>query len=273
VPEALTKTLAEQIESEKKKNETQPIETLRPRIVNHLSMLCRVGVPAADSQPGATWYRGVLTTIGKSYKVRDVTSLDDQLLTDEVLRAVVRDALDASRKPMQSASSEEQAKMRDKLTDDLYERLSATDVKSQTEFAELFGANEVTRELISRLLRDGTMLGGAWLAANAAGFALYVAATTIVHAVFTTLLGITLSFGTYIALTSFMAALLNPFTAILAGLGLMGGGYAYQKRKLGPRVAALGLMQILGAAPEATNASLADTEDAEPGDPEAPGTD
>jgi hypothetical protein len=86
------------------------------------------------------------------------------------------------------------------------------------------------------------MLGASPAAAMAAvqmtGFGAYLALTTIMHAVFTTMLGVTLPFAAYTGATSFLSVLLGPI-----GIGLsvvvLGVGSFWAKTKIDREICAL----------------------------------
>jgi hypothetical protein len=75
--------------------------------------------------------------------------------------------------------------------------------------------------LTAALVRGGS-LTALVSAFEAAGFGGYVALTTIVHAIFTTALGITLTFTVYTGLTSLTAFLTGPI-----GIALLGGSIVW----------------------------------------------
>lgn len=77
--------------------------------------------------------------------------------------------------------------------------------------------------LTGKTVRDTLIQTGVpvLLLGSASGLGTYVATTTIVHAIFTTFLGVTLPFGVYTALNSTLALIMGPLgVALLAGIAI-----------------------------------------------------
>lgn len=77
-------------------------------------------------------------------------------------------------------------------------------------------SNNVDNDLIKKITQSGAPFA-AIFAGNSAGFALYIAASSGLHAL-ASAIGITLSFGTYTALTSGLSVLLGPLGVVAAGV-------------------------------------------------------
>ena len=86
------------------------------------------------------------------------------------------------------------------------------------------------KSLTNALLAAGGPLASI-SALSAAGFGAYLALTTIIHAVATTVLGITLPFAVYTTATSTLSLLTGPVGWIIGGLTMMATWY-YSERKL-----------------------------------------
>ncbi|MBA3890432.1 MAG: hypothetical protein H0X64_07870 [Gemmatimonadaceae bacterium] len=98
--------------------------------------------------------------------------------------------------------------------------------------------------LLNAFAGGGAMLGAATVATST-GFGLYLAATTILHAVATTMFGVTLGFGVYTGLTSTIAFFLNPVVTSAVVAASVGGLMLTQGKRLPQKVAAMVLGQIL----------------------------
>ena len=68
------------------------------------------------------------------------------------------------------------------------------------------GVDKVTSRVLLQSATSAGLAGTVALGVNAGGFGIYLALTTVIHAVATTLLGVTLPFGVYIAATSALSA-------------------------------------------------------------------
>ncbi|SDV99848.1 hypothetical protein SAMN05216391_1012 [Lachnospiraceae bacterium KHCPX20] len=79
------------------------------------------------------------------------------------------------------------------------------------------GVEKLTGEMVRKTLTTNGGIAAAMVAMEAAGFGGYMAITTIMHAVFTTFLGVTLPFAAYTGATSFLAFITGPAGLLLAG--------------------------------------------------------
>ena len=91
------------------------------------------------------------------------------------------------------------------------------------------------RDLTGKTLREVFLKSGLPVAGlatvQAGGFGAYLALTTIMHAVFTSLLGITLPFAAYTGATSALAFLSGPVGIVLS-LGVAGLGYFWGQHRI-----------------------------------------
>lgn len=227
----------------------EPPDELRAQLVRSISDAVKIGVPPDSTAPGDDWFRSLLRELAKTFGVESDGLSDDQLV-DQSLEAIFEDAIqrvrDASRK-MDPAD-------RRRAAEKVVELIDAQDLTEaqRRDVSEAFGVDDVTTDAVERALRQGRILAGGYAALVAAGFGTYLAATTIMHAVVTTLLGITLPFGAYTGLTTGMGFLLNPVVAIALAVGLFVVGGRRQSRKLKRRLVGMVILQIsaASAAPE-----------------------
>ena len=111
----------------------------------------------------------------------------------------------------------------------------AEDLKKHLNIEQL--SSEAIRDL---LIKSGGALS-LMMIPSLAGFSSYIALTTIMHAVFTTTLGITLPFAAYTGATSFMSILAGP----VGWIGI-GGLTAYNLRKNRNKLTQTIMAQIVG---------------------------
>ena len=81
--------------------------------------------------------------------------------------------------------------------------------------SKALGVEKVTGEMLSKFISTSAGASALMIALNASGFGAFMALTTIIHAVFTTTLGITLPFAVYTTSTSVLSFFLGPAGWIL----------------------------------------------------------
>lgn len=80
----------------------------------------------------------------------------------------------------------------------------------QEELKKALGIDKLTGESVRKMLSTTAGTTGAIVALNASGFGVYMGLTTIMHAIFTTTLGITLPFAAYTGATSALSFIIGP---------------------------------------------------------------
>ncbi len=122
-------------------------------------------------------------------------------------------------------ASEEELKEFERTFEDRLKEASKEDIE---EIKNELGVNEITGEAVRKAL---TKSGGpiTFIALiNLSGFGAYLMLSTVMHAIFTTMLGITLPFAAYTGASSTLAFLTGPFGILLAS-GF--GGWSLLKGK------------------------------------------
>lgn len=180
-----------------------------------------------------------LMELAKDYKI-DSSKLARQDLLEKVMEKLFEELGKEAEKAIKDMSPEEEEEILKKVREEIY---NLPPEKRERILKDL-NLQELTAEGLWKLFRNGALTGGTIMGAKACGFGLYMAATTIVHAIFTTLLGITLPFGFYTFLTSSIAFILNPFVApfLFAGIGF--GIYKTQEKKFSRKLLGICLFQI-----------------------------
>lgn len=82
--------------------------------------------------------------------------------------------------------------------------------REQNELKKALGVDNLTGEAVRKMLSTATGTTVIITILDASGFGAYMALTTIIHAIFTTTLGITLPFAAYTGATSFLAFITGP---------------------------------------------------------------
>ena len=91
------------------------------------------------------------------------------------------------------------------------DKLSHMPEDQKRELQNALKVKELSGESVRKLMMTATGTAAVMAALQMSGFGAYIAVTTIIHAIFTTTLGITLPFAAYTGATSFLAFLTGPF--------------------------------------------------------------
>ena len=176
----------------------------------------RKGVSLDEDDVGEMVYKCLLEISG-DYKIKSST-LTRQELLEKVMDKLFEDLGKEAEKAIEGMSPEEEEEILRKVKEEIYN----LPPEKREQILKDLNLEELTAESLWKLFKSGALTGGTLMGAKACGFGLYLAATTVVHAIFTTLLGITLPFSFYTFLTSSIAFLLNPLVApvLVAAFGL-----------------------------------------------------
>ncbi len=186
------------------------------------TLASRLGIPSTDN--------GTLSTrlIEEAAAGYDISS---DLLLSQQAEAVAAKYLEDCVKGLQ-----EQLKKQDPTQVRITEQLIAKQIAAMTpeERLEIQKALNLqtlsASSLRSAVLSTGLPIAG-MVAVQAGGFGAYLALTTVMHAVFTSMLGITLPFAAYTGATSALSFLTGPFGVMLSlSIGLL--GYFWGQRKI-----------------------------------------
>ncbi len=97
-----------------------------------------------------------------------------------------------------------------KINEQMQKEIDSMSDESKKELCKALGVEEVTGETLAKLISTSAGASALMLALNASGFGAFMALTTIIHAIFTTTLGITLPFAVYTTSTSLLSFFLGP---------------------------------------------------------------
>lgn len=138
--------------------------------------------------------------------------------TDAMIAYVIEDLLTQIEKEYKKADDHKQRELVSKLL----ESLKSMSPEEQEMLKKKLGVNNLTEEVVRKALTQGGLAVAFSSLITMGGFTSYVVAVQIVAAV-TGFIGITLPFAFYTTLTSFIAAVANPFIFVPVLLG--GGAY------------------------------------------------
>lgn len=111
---------------------------------------------------------------------------------------------------MQKEMSKQTTTEKNKTDQVIQEKIDDLTEKQREELKEALKVQELTGQTLGNILRSAAGPATILAIVEISGFGAYIALTTIVHAIFTTVLGITLPFAAYTTLTSTLAFLTGP---------------------------------------------------------------
>ncbi|MDF2588849.1 MAG: hypothetical protein K0S41_2690 [Anaerocolumna sp.] len=111
---------------------------------------------------------------------------------------------------MQKEMSKQTTTEKNKTDQVIQEKIDDLTEKQREELKEALKVQELTGQTLGNILRSAAGPATVLAIVEISGFGAYIALTTIVHAIFTTVLGITLPFAAYTTLTSTLAFLTGP---------------------------------------------------------------
>ena len=182
--------------------------------------------------------RRIVAFVAEGYGI-DPGGLSDESLLDQTLGRVVDELLRQSEQAARHLRPEDERAVLAELT----RSLSEMSEEQRRQVAQALRLDRVSGEVLWRLFRTGVLGVAVMQGLHAAGFGVFLAATTVTHAIFTTLLGITLPFGVYTALTTTLGWLMGPVGWMLVG-GVAWWQVQRQERQLARWVLGLALVQI-----------------------------
>jgi hypothetical protein len=156
----------------------------------------------AGQGPDSRHERPVLSVAAKAVGFKAVDSIADQDLVYLVVTRMLSELQQQSELAIAKASDEE----RQALLERLGKELETMDADALERIRSALGVDNVTAGILLRSATSTGLAGAFALGVNAGGFGVYLALTTVIHAVATTLLGATLPFGVYAFATTFLSA-------------------------------------------------------------------
>lgn len=242
--------LADKIRAQMTYLEKQPVAELREELISQLST--RLGVVRPEGSTGSQWYHAVLIKLANVKLGRDdekipTSGKDDRALTREIHRKLVAYMLKNLEKMMARDRTSPVYEEREEraFLEELRRSLSELDPDGQREVLRKLRIDSLATDELRKAFRSGTLMAAAIAGAEAAGGALFIFATTVVHAVFTTLLGVTLQFTTYMAITALLGAILTPVGELVIITTVVGVSLIRGRHKLNRFLAAQAWLQVL----------------------------
>lgn len=136
--------------------------------------------------------------------------------TDAMIAYVIKDLLSQIEKDYSKADANKQRE----LVSNLLDSMKSMSPQEQEMLKKKLGVNQLSEEVVRKALTQGGLAVAFSSLISMGGFTSYIVAVKVVAAV-TAFVGITLPFAFYTTLTSFIAAIANPFLFVPV---LLGGG-------------------------------------------------
>lgn len=148
----------------------------------------------------------VIEIAAKSFKKEIAENLTPAQKADAIYHRYNERLISQTREKYKKASAEEKAE----IDLSLQKEVDAMSNEQKEELQKALGIKNITGEAIGKLIKTTAGATKLLAALKASGFGVYMALTTIIHAVFTTTLGITVPFAVYTTSTSFLSFLMGP---------------------------------------------------------------
>lgn len=198
----------------------QPINAVQKRVIALLSERLSVGQDGLGPLSVK-----VITEAAKEFGISEDLLLSQQAerVAEEYIKECVKGTQELLRKQGYGEVAATEAALSDRIA-----QMSASE---KLEIQRALGLHELSgKSLRDTFLRSGVPLAGI-AAVQATGFGAYIALTTVMHAVFTSMLGITLPFVAYTSATSALSVLTGPLGIMLSfAVGAL--GYLWGQRKI-----------------------------------------
>jgi uncharacterized protein YaaW (UPF0174 family) len=199
---------------------------LRHRLVRLIGELAGVKVNSASIPENLT--SKTLMAVARYLRI------NTQLVSGEdverlIFERYVEDLLKKLKAGLKDMKPDEEQRLEELLREEL-DRLSSGDREAIKKAMKL---DELTEHSLLQMVKSGGIAAGTLMAMEVAGFGLFLAATTMLHAL-SLLIGTTFAFSTYTAATAFLGFLTGPIGATLAVVLVTGttGGFGYRSFRL-----------------------------------------
>lgn len=218
----------------------QSEQQLLDQLVKELSLAAEVQSP--DTTPVSLfWMREILNQVAIALKIDPNPLTDDELLV-EALNKAFSQFIERVQEGWKSLSIEE----RQRVVYSWINNLNSSNLSDQEklEVAKAIGVDELTLDAIKPAIVSTMLVSLVSIGVAGSGFGVYIAATTLMHTVMTSILGITLPFAIYSGLTTSMGLLISPVGALALGVGLLARIGSQKSKEIKKHLLTLALLQL-----------------------------
>ena len=200
-------SIEQRLKDNKKKLEALSKNQLEEKVIYTLiSKLKAIGENINEDDSDDTISVCVIDNAAKSYRKEINEDLTPAKKADGIFFRYNEKLLSQTKEKLKTETSEEKEKT-DKAIQYEIDRM---DYEQQEELKKALGINNLTSKEVRNMLTTAAGTSVGMLVVNASGLGAYMALTTIMHAIFTTTLGITLPFAAYTGATSALAFITGP---------------------------------------------------------------
>jgi len=233
-------SLSDLISSRVKEISNQSEQQLLDQLVTEMSLAAEVQSP--DTTPASIyWMRQILDQAAISLKI-DPTPLSDDAILKEVLNKAFAQFIERIQEGWKSLSTED----RQKVINAWIDNLNSSDLsdREKLEVAKAIGVDELSIDAIKPAIVSTMLVSLVSMGIAGSGFGIYIAATTLMHTVITSMLGITLPFAMYSGLTASMGLLISPLGAFALVAGLLFRIGSQKSKEIKKHLLTLVLLQL-----------------------------
>lgn len=148
----------------------------------------------------------VISTAAKNYKKEISENLTPAQKADAIRHRYNEKLMAQNREQLKNQTEDQ----REQTEQAIQNGINNMSEKEQKELKDALGVDNLTGSAVRKMLTTAAGTTVAMTVLDASGFGAYVALTTIMHAIFTTTIGITLPFAAYTGATSFLAFITGP---------------------------------------------------------------
>jgi hypothetical protein len=158
--------------------------------------------------------RRVTERAAQALEINAADGMEDSVLESTLRRVFIERLFESLQTTWDGMDTPQRAEAERKLK----EFVDELDENAQTELSGFLGGGSITVEAILKSAAGGVVAAAFATGVNATGFGAYLALTTGMHALFTTLLGVTLPFTAYTTATSGLALITGPWLLLPVAL-------------------------------------------------------
>lgn len=210
------KRIEDYIKEEKDKIRYLDREKLDEKLIEVLKERTDINMEASEDTISAT----VINSVSKHMKLGENMTIAQK--ADGIHRRYLEKLLNNIQKQLKSQSEDEA----EKTIEEINKNVEALSDKDKEELKKVFNVEKLTGKEIRSILMKAGAPTAIIATLSASGFGAFMALTTIIHAIFTTILGVTLPFAVYTGATSALSFILGP-----AGLVFIAGTTIWQFTK------------------------------------------
>lgn len=207
VKEPKVVSLEERIENKKREfNNLEKTEVLRRMRKALGEKVASAGGMFSDGISDDELSVRVVSLATKCFKKEIAEELSPAQKADAIYQRYNERLVAQAKEKYEKASAEEKKK----IDANIKKEFDSMSNEQKEELRKALGVEEITSDTLGKLIKTTAGTTALLVALEASGFGAYMALTTIIHAIFTTTLGITLPFAVYTSATSALSFLLGP---------------------------------------------------------------